>query len=230
MRVGIIGGTFDPIHYGHLLIAEEARVRLCLEEVLFIPTGQPWMKADETLSPSHHRLSMVRLGVESNSFFRAVSTEIDRSGPTYTLETLEELREDAGSGDQYYFIMGTDSLKEFHRWKGPEKILALCTLVAAQRPGFLGEDCVPIDALRPPVSTSEVNQQEKSQAPQTHQEIGLGVVGDNVAVLEGPAVSISGTDIRRRGDLGLSTRYQVPDKVEDYIYRFGLYRGSGVGV
>ena len=199
MRVGIVGGTFDPIHLGHLLIAEEARVRLNLDEVVFIPAGQPWMKSDRALSPPHHRFNMARLAVEPNPFFRASSMEIDRPGPTYTVETLAKLHREAGGEDEYYFVLGIDSLAHFHSWKEPGRIMELCTLVAAPRPGRQDPDLGTLNAIRPEAS-------------------------ERVVVLAGSAVDISATGIRHRASLGLSVRYQVPEQVERYMHRYGLYR------
>ena len=204
MRVGIVGGTFDPIHLGHLIIAEEVRERLGLEEVLFIPTGQPWMKAGKPLSPPHHRFNMVRLAIASNPFFRASSLEIDRPGHTYTVDTLEELHRQACGKDDFYFILGIDSLREFHSWKEPAKILELCTLVAAPRPDYQDRDLSFLNAIHPSASQKAM-------------------------LLEGPMVDISGTEIRRRAALGLSVCYQMPEEVERYMYRYRLYQDTEVG-
>ena len=203
MRVGIVGGTFDPIHFGHLRIAEEARVRLDLEEVIFVPTGQPWMKGDVAISPPHHRLNMVRLATASNPLFHVSSVEIDRPGPTYSVDTLGEMHRQAGGEDEFYFILGADSLNQFHRWREPAKVLELCTLVAARRPRCPELDMKTLDAVRECASQS-------------------------VVWLDGPLVDISGTEIRRRLALGLSVRYQVPEEVEGYMYRYGLYRDTQV--
>ena len=200
MRVGIFGGTFDPIHIGHLLIAEDTRVGLELEEIVFIPTGQPWMKSGRTLSPPHHRMNMVRMAIASNPFFRASSIEIDRPGPTYTVDTLKELRREFSGEDNLHFILGSDSSKEFHRWKEPGEVLRLCILVVVQRPGSLDHDLNTISSLG----------------------------SDNVVLLEGPLVDISGTDIRRRVALSLPVRYLVSDEVEHYMRRYGLYRDTEV--
>ncbi|MFQ5860658.1 MAG: nicotinate-nucleotide adenylyltransferase, partial [Dehalococcoidia bacterium] len=135
MRIGLLGGTFDPIHLAHLLIAEEARVKLDLEEVVFVPTGEPWMKAGQPLSPGEHRLNMVRLATATNPFFRVSSVELDRPGPSYTVDTLEILRQEMGHEVEFCFLLGLDSLKSFHRWKEPARVLELCTLVAVARPG-----------------------------------------------------------------------------------------------
>ena len=198
MRIGILGGTFDPIHIGHLLVGEEARARLDLNEVVFIPTGLPWMKEGRRISPPHHRLNMVRLAVGSNPFFRASSLEIDRPGLTYTLDTIRELQRDASDADELYLLLGTDSLKDFYRWKEPARILELCTLAAVPRAGSNDMDLGSLSAIRPSAS-------------------------EKVVVLEGPRVDISGTEIRRRVASCLSIRYQVPEEVERYLYRYGLY-------
>jgi len=203
MKVGILGGTFDPIHLGHLIIAEEARVRLGLEEVLFIPTGQPWMKGGQPISPSQHRMNMVRLAVASNPFFKVCSMEMERPGPSYTVETLEELRRHRGPGHEFFFILGLDSLKEFHRWKDPAGILERCTLVALRRPGYEKVALAHLEEVRPDALA-------------------------RVVFLDAPLIEISGTEIRRRVASGVSIRYWVPREVEEYIYHNGLYRNTEV--
>ena len=203
MKVGLMGGTFDPIHIGHLLVAEEARVRLELDEVLFIPTGHPWMKAGASLSLPYHRLNMVRLAVASNPFFHASSMEIDRPGPTYTVDTLTQLHEGVDSDGAFYFIVGVDSLSGFRRWKEPDKILELCTMVVVPRPGHEAGDTSFLKSIC--LSESE-----------------------KVLTLNGPLVDVSGTDIRRRVGMGQSVRYQVLEEVESYMCQCGLYRESEV--
>ena len=198
MRVGIIGGSFDPIHLGHLLIAEEARVRLDLAEVVFMPAGQPWMKQETPMSPAHHRLNMVRLGISSNPFFTASSREVDREGPTYTVDTLEELCRE-GSGDtDLYFILGIDALQQFQHWKEPARMLELCTLVAAARPGSETADLSFLEGINPSAK-------------------------EKLVLLEGPLVDISATEIRWRAAHGISIHYRVPEQVERYIHRYRLY-------
>ncbi len=198
--MGIIGGTFDPIHLGHLILAEEARISLDLEEVLFMPAGEPWMKEGENLSPAYHRLNMVRLAVSGNPYFRVSSMEVDRTGLTYTVDTLEELHKETGSETQFTFIIGADSLKEFSRWKEPARVLELCTLAVAPRPGCSDLDTADLEAAAAPGASERLVQ------------------------LKGPMVDISGTEIRRRASLGLSVRYQVPEEVERYMHHYGLYR------
>ena len=198
MRKGILGGTFDPIHIAHLIIAEEARVRLALEEVVFIPTGQPWLKADQPVSPAHLRVEMVRLAVASNPSFRISSLEVDRSGPTYSVDTLEALREKWGQETDLFFILGMDSLKELPRWKEPERFLELCTPVVFARQDY--ED----------ISLRELD------------ELVLGA-SKKVRILHDPRIGVSGTDIRRRVARGISIRHLVPEGVERFILEHGLY-------
>ena len=199
MRVGILGGTFDPVHLGHLIIAEEARIRLRLDRVIFTPAGQPWLKEGQPVTPAHHRLRMVELAVASNPFFQVVSSEIDRSGPTYTVETLEELQSSLGPNAGLYFIVGMDALEQFHRWKEPERLLELCSLVVVSRPGHQGVD---INNL-------------VGRYPQA---------GERLVLLTVPRIEISSTEIRRRVGEGISIRYLVPEVVDEYISEHGLYQ------
>ena len=203
MRVGLMGGTMDPIHLGHLLVAEEARLTLELEEVLFIPTGQPWMKSEITIASGHHRLSMVRLAIASNPFFRASGIEVDRPGPSYTVDTLEEMKAGGHRDDDLYFILGIDLLEDLHKWKTPRRMLELCSLVVAPRVGYNGREVSRLDSLSPMASAGAV-------------------------FLEGPAIGVSATEIRRRAAKRCSIRYMVPEAVEAYIDRYGLYRDGGV--
>ena len=202
MRLGILGGTFDPIHIAHLIIAEEARVSLELDQVLFVPTGQPWMKADRSISSACHRLNMVRLAIESNPFFRVSDIETKRSGATYTVDTLRDLREELEDHDEIFLILGIDALSKFARWKQSGEILDMCTLVAAPRPGSAGVDLKLLNQI-------------KLEAT------------DNIVFLSAPLVDISGEEIRRRVGAGLPIRYQVVEQVEKYIYNNGLYSDSG---
>jgi nicotinate-nucleotide adenylyltransferase len=199
MRVGILGGTFDPVHLGHLIIAEESRVQLRLDQVIFTPAGQPWLKSRQPVSRAHHRLRMVELAVASNPFFKVLSSEIDRAGPTYTVDTLAELQKALGPDARLYFIVGMDVVEQFHRWKEPEKLLELCNLVVVSRPGHQSVD---ISRL-------------VGQYPQA---------GERLILLMVPRIEISSTEIRRRVSEGISIRYLVPELVEEYILEHQLYQ------
>ena len=138
MRVGILGGTFDPVHLGHLTLAEEARVQLNLDQVLFIPAGQPWLKEGQQLSPAKDRLQMVRLAVASNPHFRVSAAEVERSGPTYTVDTLKALKDLLDLDTELFFILGLDAMEHFSRWKEPESLLEMCQWAVVERPGHKG--------------------------------------------------------------------------------------------
>ena len=199
MRIGLVGGTFDPVHIGHLAMGEEARVQLGLDRVLFLPAGQPWMRAGEQLSPSSHRVEMLKLAVSSNPYFQVCLEEINRAGPTYTVDTLEALAEELEPGAIIFFIVGQDTMREFHRWKEPERLLELCQLVVVGRPGYQDFDWAKLIARFPTA-------REKAQ------------------VLSILLMGVSGTEVRRRAAAGVSLRYQVPDAVAEYIEQHCLYR------
>ena len=132
-KIGILGGTFDPIHAGHLLMARHALRSLGLERVLFIPAGMPWLKTGRRIAPAYHRLAMTRLAVEGCPRFEASAMEVERPGPTYTADTLAELRERFGAGAALYLILGMDAARDMGRWHEPERVFALCEVVAIPR-------------------------------------------------------------------------------------------------
>ena len=147
-RVGIMGGTFDPIHHGHLVAASEVASRFSLDEVVFVPTGQPWQKGDVAVSPAEDRYLMTVIATAANPRFHVSRVDIDRDGPTYTIDTLRELREKYGSSTELYFITGADALEKILSWKDVEQIFALAHLVAVTRPGFaLSDDHLPADTV-----------------------------------------------------------------------------------
>jgi len=199
LKVGIFGGTFDPIHTGHLMAAEEARERLGLDEVVLIPAGQPWLKAGQEISDARHRMAMVELATASNSRFRASDLEIRRPGPTYSVDTLEELAGELGPKAKLYLILGVDLLAELVRWREPHRLFELATVVGMSRPRVQDFDIGTLDAITPGASA-------------------------RVVFLDSPMVEISGADLRRRVAAGLSIRYQVPDSVAAYIEEHGLYK------
>ena len=199
MRIGILGGTFDPVHIGHLVLAEEALSKLKLDQIWFIPTGKPWLKESLEITDGFNRLEMVKIATKSNPRFVASSIEIDRSGPTYTIDTLRYLKDKLGTETSIYFILGLDTLANFHRWNRPEEILDLCEFVVSNRPGF--------------GNTKILDEQlERFES-----------IGSITTLLNIPMLDISGTDLREMIRQGLSIKYRVPDGVEEYIYSNGLY-------
>ena len=197
-RLGVMGGTFDPIHHGHLVTAQEALHQFDLDEILFVPTGQPWMKADRAVTPAEHRYLMTVIATASDPRFGVSRIEIERNGPTYTVETLQELRRTADEELELFFITGADTMLEIFQWKDPDEVLAQAHFIAATRPGY--------DLAR-----------FERQAPASNA---------HVSVMQIPALAISSTDIRRRVAAGLPIRYLVPDPVVTYIRKTGLYGGT----
>jgi len=198
MNIGVLGGTFDPIHNGHLLMAEEARARLNLTVVLFVPAGQPWLKVDSPISAAEHRVQMVRLAIASKPYFKLSTMEIERAGPTYTVDTIAELRAQLGEGDELFFIMGQDNLSELPQWKEPSRLVEMCYLVAVPRPGSPSPDLKALEAIIPGLS-------------------------QRVMLMEKPKVDISASVIRDRVVRGLSMDHLVPPPVSRYIRENGLY-------
>lgn len=201
MKTGILGGTFDPIHKGHLAVAEEVRSRLHLDDVLFIPVGHPWRKAGSPILPAGHRVEMVRLAIADRPSFRLSTIEVNREGPSYTVDTLEELKSARG-GDDIYFIVGWDSLADLLNWRMPERIIWLCQLVAVPRPGYFPPDLQSLEA-------------------------GIAGISERVVLLDGPEVDVSASQIRERVARGLPISGLVPEAVEQYIREYGLYLAGG---
>ena len=199
-KIGILGGTFDPIHTGHLMLAEEARCALSLDRILFIPAGIQPFKQDRPGGASNlERADMVRLAVSGNPFFSLSLVEMEKAGISYTYETLEILTE-RFAGDDLTFLMGADSLFDIASWKNPERIMARCSIAAAQREGDDLEACM-----------------DKAEELRSS-------FGARITILRLPRIDISSTDIRRRIAEGTSIRYLVPDSVREYIALHGLYR------
>jgi len=200
MKLGVLGGTFDPIHNGHLAVADEVRSRLKLDEILFVPTGRPWLKAGKPLTRAEHRIEMVRLAIAGSPYCKLSTMEIDRGGPSYTIDTMAELKKKRGDEDELFFILGWDSLAELTEWREPERIIRLCQLVAVPRPGYPQPD---------------LNMLERS----------ISGLSGRVVILDKPEVDISASDIRERVEQGESISGLVPEAVERYIREKGLYRG-----
>ena len=199
MKTGILGGTFDPVHKGHLAVAEEVRSRLHMDEVLFIPVGHPWRKAGNPILPATHRVEMVRLAIAGNPRFRLCVTEVERPGPSYTVDTMMELRERLGSEASLFFILGRDALADLPVWNESAKLVRLCRLVVAPRLG--SRDLKHLKAAMP------------------------GLL-DEIVQLDMPHIEISSSGIRERVRSGMSIRYLVPQSVERYINEHGIYTAS----
>ena len=195
MRLGIMGGTFDPIHYGHLFIAEEARVHFRLNSVLFIPNGNPPHKADGEVTAARHRYAMTLIATHSNPAFGCSPIELNRPGPSYTVDTLDIVREQH-PGAELFMITGVDAVAEILTWKRHEEVIQKTKFIAAIRPGF------GLDTL-------------KDRLPRSYLE--------RILLVGSTALGISSTDIRQRIRQGHSIRYLTPDGVVDYIVKHQLY-------
>ena len=203
MRLGIFGGTFDPVHIGHLAVAECVRAELELDCVLFVPAGRPWFKDGLGVSDARHRLEMVRLAISDNPHFDLSDIEVLREGPTYTVDTLVALRAARGDCVEFSLILGMDALNDLHRWSRPSEVLDMATVIGVSRPGAPPLDRAALESLREGAS-------------------------DDVRIVRGPLIRLSGFDIRRRVAAGQSVSGLVPAAVLDYIDRQGLYRREGL--
>ena len=201
-RIGVMGGTFDPIHNGHLVTAEEAWKQFQLDQVLFVPSGHPPHKTDRDSLDPEDRYLMSVIATATNPHFKVSRMEIDRAGPSYTIDTVREMHRLYGRNTEVYFITGADAILEILTWKEPEKVLREATFIAATRPGY--------DLKRLEESLPEVEKARQATDPR-------------VLVMEIPALAISSTDIRRRVKEGRAVTYLVPEGVARFIEKNGFY-------
>ncbi|MCL4078976.1 nicotinate-nucleotide adenylyltransferase [Coriobacteriia bacterium Es71-Z0120] len=194
LRIGIMGGTFDPIHYGHLVTAEEALVQFNLDKVVFMPTGNPVRKTHRKVTPAEHRYLMTVIATASNPDFEVSRMEVDRPGPTYTVDTMLALRQELGPDADLYFITGADAVWEILTWKDSEALAGVCSFIAATRPGY------------------DLSRFSRDDAERMRVEF-----------MEVPALAISSTDIRRRVAERRPIRYLLPEAVAAYVRKNGLY-------
>lgn len=195
-RVGVMGGTFDPIHHGHLVAASEVQSWFDLDEVVFVPTGEPWQKSGREVTSAEHRYLMTVIATASNPRFTVSRVDIDRAGPTYTIDTLRDLTAAMPDAD-LFFITGADALTEIFTWRDVAELFSLAHFVGCTRPGY------------------EMDQDSLE-----------GIPGDRLTILEIPALTISSTDCRDRTAIGEPVWYLVPDGVVQYLAKHKLYQGS----
>jgi nicotinate-nucleotide adenylyltransferase len=201
-RIGVMGGTFDPIHNGHLVTAEEAWQQFQLDQVLFMPSGHPPHKEDRKSLDPEDRYLMTVIATASNPHFKVSRMEVDRGGPSYTIDTVHEMHRIYGKNTEVFFITGADAILEILTWKEPEKVLGEATFIAATRPGY--------DLKKMEESLPEVERKRHASDPR-------------VLVMEIPALAISSTDIRKRVRERRSIFYLVPDGVASFIEKNGFY-------
>ena len=202
MKIGVLGGTFDPIHNGHLGIAESACRELGLAQVLFVPARDPWLKGNRGIAPSHHRVEMVNLAISAYPRYNISYVDLKRDGPSYTVDTLSDLRSEFGSAADLYFILGMDALAGLPNWREPERVIKMCHLLVAKRPGV---DIIDLTAL----------------------EKRLTGVSVRVGMIYNDLFDIHSTGVRRRVSGGHSINGLVPDAVALYIRENGLYIKEG---
>ena len=201
-RVGIMGGTFDPIHYGHLVAAETAREAFSLDRIIFVPAGIPSHKAREKTTSGRHRYLMTILAIMSNPYFEVSRVDLDRGGVTYTVDTLSDLKRELPPETEMYFITGADAILEIQSWKSPGEVLSMAEFIAATRPGY------GLEHLSQALGPLAVEFQ------------------DRIHILEIPPMGVSSTEVRHRLAKGKSVRYLLPETVITYIHNHGLYSTS----
>ncbi|MFZ5352933.1 MAG: nicotinate-nucleotide adenylyltransferase [Bacillota bacterium] len=199
-KIAVMGGTFDPVHYGHLVAAEAVRDRFQLDKVIFIPAGNPPHKNNHNISDSNHRYNMTLLATATNPYFEVSRIELDRKGVSYTIDTIKELISIYGSETELFFITGADALLDILAWHKVEELLKLCYFVAATRPGFNNMDL----------------EQKLYEIKSKY--------GKEIFNIEIPSLAISSTDIRSRVQNNHTIKYLLPEAVEQYIMKHGIYR------
>ncbi len=200
-RIGIMGGTFDPIHYGHLVIANEVLFKFDLQKIIFVPTGNPPHKRSAALADAYHRYMMTQFATMTNPSFDVSNIEVEKDGVAYTVDTIKELK-NKYKNTKLHFITGTDAVLDLPNWKDPEEILNLCTFISVNRPGYV---------------TDTLDDKLDKLMERYNGEI---------LSIRAPQLKISSTDIRNRIKEGRPTKYLLPENVEQYILKKGLYKNN----
>ncbi len=202
MKIGVLGGTFDPVHRAHIAVAEAARDALTLDRVLLVPAGRPMSRPDHPVAPDKDRVAMLRLAVKGKPGLEVSTIEMERPGPTYTVDSIAQLRKYYGPETGIYFILGCDSLVQLPEWKDPARLVAACRLVAVPRPGCQRPDLKKLERKIPGISKS-------------------------VIFLKEPNMDVSATEIREKAERGEPIADLVPVPVADYIIKHRLYQSGG---
>lgn len=218
MRLGLLGGTFNPIHNGHLLIARQAREALGLDQVLLVPTGDPPHKSSKTLAPAADRLEMVRLAIGSDPRLGLSDLEVRRQGKSYSIDTVRRLQQERGPGCELWFLIGLDAFLDFPTWREPKALLALCSFGVLSRPGTSFRALQNV-ALLPPLSTEDLESLDRG----TTSRLEIPLDRRRVVFLNLPPCDISASDIRTKLKQGLSVANLLPPPVESYIIQHHLY-------
>ena len=214
MRIGIFGGTFNPIHHGHLIAAEEIRESFCLDRIIFVPSARPPHKPNPELIDIHHRLEMTRLAIKGNPFFKTSSIEEKRRGLSYSVKTVEDFKNEFGKDASLFFLLGIDAFTEMDTWYEPQRLLGLCHFIVISRPGFSLQQAHQLLSSTFGIQTAEGNR----KIPISN--------GHFLYLTEVTPVGISSTQIRSNVSQELSVKYLLPEKVESYIISHDLYKNS----
>jgi nicotinate-nucleotide adenylyltransferase len=199
-RIGIIGGTFDPVHYGHLILAEQARAEASLDQVIFMPAKVQPFKINVIVAGGEHRYTMLQEAVAGNPFFSVSKKELDSPKISFTFNTLKDCRDEFGTGTEIFFIIGTDAFLNLESWYSAEDLLESFTFIVGTRPGYK-------------------EQELKALVEKLRKQFGARIIG-----IHNSEVEISSTDIKKRIREGKSIKYLLPESVEEYIYKNSLYR------
>ena len=219
MKLGLLGGSFNPMHDGHLAIARQTREALELDQILYIPTSHPPHKPNGSLAPAQDRYEMVRLAIASDPAFAISDVEIRRPGKSYSIDTIRQLQQEYGPHTQLFFLIGLDAFLDFPSWRGPRTLLELCSFVVLSRPGlsFRSLSTVP---LLPPIPYPSLADLDAGRIFRIEAQIG----GQRLICLKQPPCPISASDIRARIRQGLPVANLLPPLVESYILRHHLYQ------
>jgi nicotinate-nucleotide adenylyltransferase len=212
MRIGIFGGTFNPVHQGHLIAAEEIRQRFQLQRIIFVPSARPPHKPNLELMDAKHRLEMARLAIEGNPHFDISSIELDRSGYSYSVETVQSFRKEFGEDAALFFIIGADAFPELNSWHEPERLIGLCNFIVLSRPGFSFDEV--FQRVEETFGIKDHEEKDRVSLPNGH----------FLYLAEITPVGISSTLIRSRIREGGAIKYLLPEPVESYILSNNLYK------
>jgi len=220
MRIGLFGGTFNPVHRCHIVAATETQRRLRLDRILFIPSGDPPHKKSSSLAPAHHRFEMVRLAIQAIPAFKITDVEMRRPNKSYSIETVHELQKDLGPDAELFFIIGLDAFLELHTWKQAPEVLRACHFVVLARPGSTFTSLLKMPVL-PSMDRAPLAALDTQRALQVDVPLPGGM---SLILLSIPPCSVSASDIRHRIAHRLSVSNLLPDGVESYILQQHLYQ------
>ena len=217
-RVGLLGGTFNPIHNGHLAIAHQAREALALDRVVLVPTGDPPHKPHENLAPAKDRYEMIRLAIAADPSLSISDVDVRRSGKSYSIDTVRLLQQEYGRDTQLYFLIGLDAFLEFSTWRDPDILLTLCSFVVLSRPGlsFQALSTLPLIPRLPEASLRDLYAGRS-------QRLDVAIGSQSLICLRLPPSDVSASDIRARIARGIPTANLLPPVVESYILQHHIY-------